>query len=284
MFDWRPWIPPRTSVPPPSSAWPTGATAAAGSSCSPGSSSSIGTITLAQSAGGENDFTFSTPGSESAEALDLLESRFPARAGDEIDVVFQAPEGIDTPEARAAIGRVLATLGEAPHVEAVETPFDRPGRISPNGDIASATLRLDVSVSDYPLEDAKALVELRNDIDEPGLQVELGGFALQCAEQAEFGSEGIGLLAAAVILLVSFGSRAGRWACRSSPPLFGLGIGHRHHRAARQRARGPRLRAAGGGHDRHRRRHRLRACSSSRGTGRRLQPGLEPRAGGRSRP
>ena len=53
---------------------------------------------------------------------------------------------------------------------------------------------------------------------------ELSGFAIQGAEQTEFGSEGIGLLAAVVILLISFGSVLAM-GLPILTALFGLGIG-----------------------------------------------------------
>ncbi|MDQ3146811.1 MAG: MMPL family transporter [Actinomycetota bacterium] len=172
----------------------------------------VGTTMASGAFGGEYDFTFSTPGSESQEAQDLLEDRFPARSGDEVDVVFQAADGrtVDDPEVRAAIESALVPFSEAPHVDAVESPLssdpEAARQIAPERTIAYAILRLDVTISDYELTDARTLIDLGEELDRPEVQIELAGFPLQGAEQAEFSSEGIGLLLAALILLVSFGS------------------------------------------------------------------------------
>ncbi len=52
----------------------------------------------------------------------------------------------------------------------------------------------------------KGIIEAAKDAERPGLEIALGGQAALIAEQAEIGSEGIGLIAAAIILLVTFGS------------------------------------------------------------------------------
>src|SRR5882672_11768040 len=53
----------------------------------------VATVFAAGAFGGDNNFTFSTPGSDSQKAQDLLQSGFPARAGDDIDVVFRTQQG-----------------------------------------------------------------------------------------------------------------------------------------------------------------------------------------------
>src|SRR4051794_15101446 len=169
----------------------------------------VGVVFLAKTAGGDNHFTFSTPGSESQKAQDLLNQSFPARAGDDINVVFQAKgKAVDDPAIRAAIDDTLGQFGRQPHVSAVVSPFTPEGarQVAPDRTIAYGTLRLDQTVSDYSTANGKALIALSERLQRPDLEVELAGFALQNAEQSQFSSEGIGLLVAAFILLISFGS------------------------------------------------------------------------------
>src|SRR5436190_9055014 len=52
----------------------------------------FGTIIAARAIGGDYHFTFKSPGSDSQHAQDLLESKFPARAGADIDVVFKVTD------------------------------------------------------------------------------------------------------------------------------------------------------------------------------------------------
>jgi len=65
----------------------------------------VATVFAAGAFGGDYNFTFSTPGSDSQKAQDLLERGFRARAGDDVDVVFQTRQGttVDDPAVRAAI-------------------------------------------------------------------------------------------------------------------------------------------------------------------------------------
>jgi RND superfamily putative drug exporter len=187
----------------------------------------VGISVLAQAAKGENEFSFATPGSESEEALDLLQDRFPARSGDDIDVVFQASAGVRAPDVQADVTALLDRLAEAPHVVGVESPYeDGSGaqRISQSGTIGYATLHLDVTDEKYPAEDGRALMATASDASRDGLQVELAGWALQAAQEQEFSSEGIGLLVAALILLVSFGSLLAM-GLPILTAVFGLAIG-----------------------------------------------------------
>ena len=187
----------------------------------------VATIALSSAFGGEFNMSFSTPGAESQEAQDLLEERFAARAGDTIDVVFEAPGGIDEPDVQNDVDALLAAMQEVPHVGQVESPYAEgfgPVRVSEDRTIAFATLNLDVSFEEHmPRGDARALIDLAEAADRDGLDFELSGFAIQGAQETEFSSEGIGLLAAVFILLISFGS----FLAMGLPiltALFGLGI------------------------------------------------------------
>jgi RND superfamily putative drug exporter len=86
--------------------------------------------------GGEFSSDFSLPGSESQRGLDLLEERFPARAGAEADLLFKDERGITSPEVRAVAERTINELKANPNVAEIESPFDNPMFISQDGTIA----------------------------------------------------------------------------------------------------------------------------------------------------
>ena len=65
---------------------------------------------------------------------------------------------------------------------------------------------LDQRHSDFTPAQAKALVDPILAAGDDTLQVEVGGPVAALSQTAPFGTEGIGLLAAALILLVTFGS------------------------------------------------------------------------------
>ncbi|SOE01481.1 MMPL family transporter [Blastococcus haudaquaticus] len=162
---------------------------------------------LAGAFAGPTSDDFSLPGSESQRAADLLaDAGFTARSGTQAQVVLHAEDGVDTAATRDAVEDLATGIPrELPGAE-VTSPFDPGGerQIAPGGDIAY--LQVDLPLKDQ-VEVADAvdrLEELRDDVDVPGLQVEIG---LPSAEESSGPpAEVFGVLAAAVILLIAFGS------------------------------------------------------------------------------
>ncbi|MDQ4134324.1 MAG: MMPL family transporter [Actinomycetota bacterium] len=168
----------------------------------------VAAIVAANLAGDSSPAEFTTPGAESTEARTLLEERFPARAGDTVEVVVSAPGRVTEADVRADVEALLARASEVSHVVGVRSPYDPANarQVSPDGTVAVATLQLDVASQDMPTEATRELLDLTDGADRDGLTFELSGFAISNAEDSEAAPEGIGLLVAAVILLVTFGS------------------------------------------------------------------------------
>ncbi len=164
-------------------------------------------VVLFATARGEYGGGFSLPGTESQELTDLLRDRFPTAAGDSADIVVRAPAGIETANVRAEVEALLAEVAELPQVVGVVSPYESPGRISEDGTIARITAQYAARAEDLDIADVDALLEWRDAISRADLQVELGGAIPRAAEREPPGSsELIGLVAAAIILLVAFGS------------------------------------------------------------------------------
>lgn len=162
---------------------------------------------LTSAFGGEFEADYSAPGSDSRAAQDLLEDRFPAQSGDTVDVVVRTDAGATAPQTRSDVTALLDQLGAVPHVAAIDDPYTTPGGISPDGRTLVSHVRLDVANPvDMPIEDSDRMLAIADGADRSGLEVALGGQAIQFAEQGEIGSEAIGLLAAALILLLMFGT------------------------------------------------------------------------------
>jgi RND superfamily putative drug exporter len=162
-------------------------------------------VGLASAFGGEFKADYSAPGSDSQQAQTLLEDRFPAQAGDTVDVVVHADGGVQARQQDVA--DLLAKMAVVPHVAAASDPFTDPAGISQDGSTLVAHLRLDVeNPVDMPKEDSEKLLDLANGASTDGFQVAVGGQSIAQAEQGEIGSEGLGLAAAAIILLLMFGS------------------------------------------------------------------------------
>jgi RND superfamily putative drug exporter len=167
---------------------------------------------IAGSVGAAFTEDFSLPASDSKEALDLLEEKFPAQSGEAAQVVFEADAGVDSPGVEKKMGAVFAKLAGFPHVSEVATPYDEKGggaaAISDDGKIAYATVQFDVVNSDIDKDKTDEMIAIARGASGEGLQVELGGQPIEEAleEEGEDSSFMVGLLAAVVVLLITFGS------------------------------------------------------------------------------
>ncbi len=187
----------------------------------------VGLLAGSQALGTRTSNDFSLPGTPSQRAVDLLRSRFPARAGDSDQIVFHSPAGtITAPEARSVVVSLLARVGRLPHVTAVVSPY-APGvhAISKDGTIAFATVTFNESAAQLPKSAVDRVITTAKAARSPGLQVELGGQAIEQAQQTSIGfATGVGLSAAIVILLIALGSFIAMGLPIASA-LLGLGVG-----------------------------------------------------------
>jgi RND superfamily putative drug exporter len=183
----------------------------------------VGSFALSSAFGAAFKQDYFAPGSESKEALDVLRDKFEEHSGDTLQVVFRAPGGIE--QARPRIEALLNDLADDEHVEAIVSPFSERGlfQVSKDRTIAYADVELDEVAQDIDLEESKTLVDKVLAANGEGLQVEAGGQTASIALQGEVGSEGIGFLAAALILLVTFGSLVAM-GLPLMTALFGIGI------------------------------------------------------------
>ncbi|MFD7406747.1 MMPL family transporter [Streptomyces sp. NPDC059866] len=152
--------------------------------------------------------TFSMPGTESQRALDVLEERFPGSnaEGAAARMVFKAPEGerIEAPEHRAEIARAVASLRKSSsQVAAVTDPFTARA-VSKDGTTAYTTVAYKVGASALTDGTRNALKDAVDESRTSGLTVETGGSAVQA--ESESGTEVLGIVIAAIVLLVTFGS------------------------------------------------------------------------------
>ena len=157
-------------------------------------------IGVGSSLAGEYNADYNTPGSESKAASELTEDRFAGYSGQEIYVVWKDPAGAESPAVRE---RVDAFLTEAKQVDNVgaETPV----RVSEDGTIGATTLPLTVAGWDVPKEDGEKLIAAAEANSGNGLEIKLGGDPIYAAQETT-SPEGIGFIAAAIVLLIAFGS------------------------------------------------------------------------------
>ena len=152
----------------------------------------------------------SLKGTESQRAADLLARDFPSQAGDTDQIVLHVTAGRVTDAAvRARVVPMLEQVARLPHVTGVLSPFDATvaQQVSRDGQIAFATVMFDERANALPKPAIKSVIRTAQAARAPGLQVELGGQAIEQAQGVSIGpATAVGLLAAIIVLLIMFGS------------------------------------------------------------------------------
>jgi RND superfamily putative drug exporter len=187
----------------------------------------IGVFAVSSAIGKKTASSFTLPGTNSQQAVDLLQSRFPAQAGDADQIVFQAKSGKLTDAAdRAAIDATLARVAKLGHVTGVVSPYAAGQHAtSRDGTIAFATVTFDERADALPKAAVESVISTAESARSAQLDVQLGGQAIEQAQQASLGfATVIGILAAIVILLISFGSFTAM-GLPIATALLGLGAG-----------------------------------------------------------
>src|SRR6266704_780582 len=137
----------------------------------------------------------------------LIDQHFPRQSGDTLTLAIRSARPVTNPAVRDRVTSALAPFGRAPHVTAVGSPYQLPGRVSADRHIAFATVQFGVKASKIPASEATALMNDARAASGNGVSFYLGGDVVDQAQTPEGGSsEGIGVLAAAIVLLISFGS------------------------------------------------------------------------------
>jgi RND superfamily putative drug exporter len=183
---------------------------------------------IAGSVGSDFSEEFQLPNSDSKQALDLLEERFPAQSGEAAQIVFKADQGVESPPVERKMEAVFAKVAKFPHVSEVASPYKGGGAaaISEDGKIAYTTVQFDVTSEKLDVEKTKEIISLAQGAGDDGLEVQLGGQPIAEAqfEEGEDVSFLVGLAAAILVLLITFGS-AVAMGLPILTALFALGVG-----------------------------------------------------------
>ncbi|MFB7733272.1 MMPL family transporter [Streptomyces sp. NPDC056112] len=155
--------------------------------------------------GAAPDNDFSGGSSDSAKAQALIEKHFPERQGDTLTFAIKAEKGIDDPAARQKIEQVIAGLDASPLTGPVTSPYRDEDLVTKDRRIARTTIPL--TAKDVKKSEVKPLVTMVKEASGDGVTLGLGGEKAEKAETpAQGSSESVGIVAAAVILFIAFGS------------------------------------------------------------------------------
>jgi len=152
-------------------------------------------------AAAQNSFTSNDPGQA------LLGEHFAAESGDTLTLAIGSGAPVTSPAVQARTAQALAAFRQAAHVTGVTSPYTTPGHLSADRHIAYATIQFDVPGSGIPGSEAAALIHDARAASGNGVTFSLGGDVVDLAETPYGGpSSGIGVGAAAIVLLIAFGS------------------------------------------------------------------------------
>jgi len=162
-----------------------------------------GMVAAAGTLGGPTTDAATMPGTESQEAINLLEERLPQANGAAGRIVFAVPEGeqLTTGERATAVARAAAGAARAPGVSSVSEPLT-----SDDGRIALAQVVWDMPADGIPDGSIDAVQTSAETAEAAGVQVEFGGEAAASDPSLSGVGEILGFAVAALVLAITFGS------------------------------------------------------------------------------
>ncbi|OLT38254.1 hypothetical protein BJF79_27585 [Actinomadura sp. CNU-125] len=150
---------------------------------------------------------YSIPGTDSQRAAELLEGHGAARAGDTVQIVLHDAGGLRGPGVEQRVSAMLDEVAGLPKVGGVRGPYQDAAAISEDGTIGYAAVMLEVPSEDMPKADVQRILDTAQAVEGDGLRAELGGEAARLLAAGETSlAEGVGLLAALVVLVLMFGT------------------------------------------------------------------------------
>jgi RND superfamily putative drug exporter len=157
----------------------------------------------------KNEFSnnLTLPNTGAQRATDVLRAHFRSLAGDSDQIVFHsAGAALTTPAIRARVAASLQRVSGLHHVTKVVSPYASRA-ISRDAKTGFATLTFDERGDTLPQDVVKRVVRAAESERGGGLEIALGGYAIEESQRPTVGAAtAIGIGAAMVVLFLSFGS------------------------------------------------------------------------------
>jgi putative drug exporter of the RND superfamily len=171
----------------------------------------IALVAVSHKLGDNTNDNLSLPGTDSHAATDALSRSFPTQANGSSPIVLHASSGQLTDSKYAnAVNEAASDVAKAPHVASVVNPLTSQGASALSKDKSTGYLSVTLSVSPGSLsvDDAQTIVDAAaKPAHSAGLQVETGGqLGQKLSKPATESSELVGIIAAMVILTLTFGT------------------------------------------------------------------------------
>jgi len=177
--------------------------------------------TLSGALGAKEQASFSIPGTQSQDALDMLNQRFPQVGGASVNVIFVAPAGKDISTFEPQIESAVTALGSVANVTGVTDPFasGQSAHIATDGSMAYATVQLNMPTADITDAVLTTIETAAEKAQQGGVTLAYTGLP-DIVGSPSFASEGIGLTISLIVLLITFGSLIA-----AGMPLITAGLG-----------------------------------------------------------
>ncbi len=167
-------------------------------------------LTLGNTIGASFANSFSLPRTESADAINLLQSAAPQRSGDTEQIVFTTSgrSKVTDPAVEAQINTMMSKISALPHVTNVVSPYSTQGsgNISHTKTVAFIPVDLNQSFGGLNQKEATKFVNTATTADGHGVKVAVNGQLAELSDKQSFGGTMLGVILALVVLLLVFGS------------------------------------------------------------------------------
>jgi putative drug exporter of the RND superfamily len=169
-------------------------------------------VIFATHVGSETNDNLTLPGSDSQNATDLLTQRFPAQANGSNPVVMKTPAGTKLTDKKYAdaVSATVDSLKKQPLVSSAVSPLSTAGQnhlSKKDPRVGYIAVVLKASPSRLTVDDAHDVIGAEQPARDAGMQVATGGYLGQkVSKPSTEGSEAVGLTAAVIILVFTFGS------------------------------------------------------------------------------
>jgi len=168
-----------------------------------------GLTAIHSGAGSAYSDNFQLSGTQSFDALNLLQRSARRASGDTEQIVVSVKQGrVTDPAVRLQVQAMLASVARLPNVSEISSPYGRRGvkQISSSGQIAFADVTFDVRENKLRSAAAKTFVNTARAGAGSGVEVEVEGQVARAASQMRGGGVPVGFLVAAIVLFLVFGS------------------------------------------------------------------------------
>ena len=172
----------------------------------------VALVVVSHRLGDNTNDNLSLPGTDSQRATDTLAASFPDQANGTSPIVLHASSGrLSEPRYAQAVNEAAAAVAKAPNVASVVNPLTPQGAGALSKDQSTGYLSVTLAVppGELSTDDAQAVVNAAAPAKAAGLEVETGGqLGQKLSKPATESSEAIGIVAAMVILALTFGTVA----------------------------------------------------------------------------